>query len=192
VVATNGSFTPGLYDPTIGKFYVRCDTTGVGNKSAILKSVRFPFNIDVYYLLRSAGVNNIDGCGMKGGTDTYGNFDLLLTYEGTIQQQFIAFYGGASYSFGLVATAPNYVPNTWFCKRVRYAGSRMMSKVWPYGTAEPDWQINMYYPSKIPTTTWPRVTQGNFAIMQFAGLQFPKDTADLRITPIYKTGGGAP
>ena len=179
------------YDATIGKFYYRCTTAGVSFYQLINKSIIFGMPIEVYCLMRSDFATGPRmGVEMKGGADTRGAFDVgVHLHSATIwlEASYNAVIGWDSVAMPLVWNI-----NTWYNVKVRF--DRFIKvKIWLYGTAEPNWSFVDYYRIPLPNGVLnyrSRVQKGYFALIsnQSAGV-INTDYADIRITPIPRTGG---
>jgi len=181
------------YDNTIGKFYYRCTTNGVGTWDQLInKSILFGMPIEVYYLVRSdvAGGPRA-GVQMKGGGDARADFDIGFHFHSGqiwLEATYATIAGWTSVVWPII-----YAANTWYHVRVRF-DKFMKAKIWNYGTTEPDWAMSSYYRIPMPVgalTYRSRVQKGYLSIMvnQSGGSVINADYSDIRITPIRKVGG---
>ena len=97
---------------------------------------------------------------------------------------YIYVYDGGYQSLGSVAVTFN--ANTWYEVRIRMEGRTIKAKVWPLGTAETDWLLVVYI-TRIQLGGAEPIGPTTICLRTAVDIA-SKDYADIRVTPIPRTG----
>jgi len=116
------------------------------------------------------------------------NGSVIILINGANAEIYLVDHTGTSRLLRSVAHGIAWNVNAWYMIKFRMVGRTCKLKIWLYGTAEPDWLAVAYC-----TYTTDRCDDSGIIAFRVVGDPNPnRYISDIRITPIYKTGGGAP
>jgi hypothetical protein len=183
-----GSMPTVYYDPTIGKFSYKWIQTATSQQYITLNSFQTSGSFEITHLFKT---HNTVGAGYEGkgimfyyswrsNSDTY--------YVALWDQYYFQSPYGQNY-FGAMLPGND----VWSCYKIRVNGSSVLSKIWLNGTSEPNWMWNsrtIGTGTDKPNTV--RRSLGGtvgFGCLWLNAAGATHQIADIRITPIPRTGG---
>jgi hypothetical protein len=163
------------------RFSYRCTAVTEINT---LMSMTTSKDFEIYLKIKSANANGNIGVFLRKGRNTSDaeTASVLVFFSGG--NMYIYIYNGGYVTLTSVAFA--WTANQWYEFRGRVRGEQFQAKIWPLGTAEPDWKLTTYNNLQ----SGQRIAQNTIAFRQATGAGDARDYADIRVYPIPRTSGG--